>query len=229
MAGKPAVPLLDDRLELARANRRAEQVPLRLVAMHRLEQLERAFVFDAFRARAHLELVREIDEAFDERARVFAQPHVVRELVVELHLAERHLVEMRQRRRARAEIVEAEVDVLDAQPRQDVERHGGILHRGRLRELERHHRRIEVVLADERQQTVRELEVGEELRGQIHAELHVEPVREPHARLLHRRAEHEVRDLDDEARFLGEADELLRDTASRTRDAATARAPRRLR
>ena len=124
LAGKRLFQLLDDGLEIARPHGGAEQVALRLVAVHGLEQLERAFVLDALGARAHLELVREVDEAFDERAGVFAQPHVVRELVVELHLAERHLVQMRERRSARAEVVETEIDVLDAQPRQDVERDG---------------------------------------------------------------------------------------------------------
>src|SRR5689334_19449582 len=59
LALEPAVPVLDDRLEILRPACGADHVALHLVAMHLLEQLQRALVLDALGARAHLELVRE--------------------------------------------------------------------------------------------------------------------------------------------------------------------------
>ena len=56
---------------------------------------------------------------------------------VDLHFAERHLVELRQRRRADAEIIERQADALHAQAREDVHDQLGIVERRRFGHLER--------------------------------------------------------------------------------------------
>src|SRR5690606_29143226 len=63
-AREPCVPAHGQRFELLRAHGRAEIMPLRLVAIHGLEQLHRRLVLHALGAGAHFELVREVDQAF---------------------------------------------------------------------------------------------------------------------------------------------------------------------
>ena len=56
---------------------------------------------------------------------------------VDLHFAERHLVELRQRGGAGAEVIERQADAFHAQAREDVHHQLGIVERGRFGHFER--------------------------------------------------------------------------------------------
>ena len=191
-------------------NGAADEVALAAVAAHDREHVERRAVLDAFGADLEPQVVAELDQRADHGVRFAAVRHVHDETLVDLHLVERHLIELCQRRIAGAEIVERQADALHTQPRENRHRGRRVLDRRRLGDLEHELAAVDTILCEQSGDAVGKAQVRHEARRQVDGAREPEPLVLPRAHLLQGRIQHRARELADEPALLGQRDELVR-------------------
>ena len=136
---------------------------------------------------------------------------------IDLHFAERHLVELRERGGADTEVIERESDAANAQAREDVHHEIRIIERGSFGDFERQLLRGGIEFAQDQSETIRELEILHQSRRQIHGRAEIESTLTPMTDLPDRIGQHEIRHADDESGLFGERQKLTRQQQSQTR------------
>src|ERR1700687_5686163 len=130
-------PGLEPPRELLGGKRPADEISLRLVAAHLLEQVKGGRVFDAFGDDPLPELVGKLDTRLHDGAIPVAGAHFQYERAVDLDFVDWQAAEISQGGIAGAEVVDGKLKSHRAEPLEDVLRPLGLGHHDRLGELER--------------------------------------------------------------------------------------------
>src|SRR5690606_25530088 len=201
-------------LRVLGAERCREEVALRELHPERTQLIQLLRRLDAFRDRVHGERVPESDDRLDHARTLRVRAQAAHEAAVYLHIGQRQLLELLQRRVAGPEVVEADPDAAIGERAQHAAREVRRVVDRALRPLEAQAGRIEPGLRQDLVDTHEQVRLDELPRGQVHAHRRLQrAAREaltPRLHLPAGLAQHVPADLDDRARLLRHVDELAR-------------------
>ena len=125
-----------------------EQVALHVVTLRVSQPLELFFLLDTFRDDLRANAMRERDHGLDQVLVLLLHANAVNETVIELEQIDWELLQVRQGRVARAEVIERDDRAGVTQLFENPGRHFGIAHRRALGDLQHQTLRIEVMRLD---------------------------------------------------------------------------------
>jgi hypothetical protein len=160
-----------------------------------------------FGGRLHAQLVRQLDRRLDDRQRVGRADQVGDEAAVDLDLGERERAQVAEARIAGAEIVHRDPHAQRGEPLEQRAHPGLVVEQHRFGDLQLEPLRLEPGHGQRRDRH-RDKVAALHLRGRK-VDRDLDPVR-PACRIAAGLAQHPFADRDDQARFLGDRDELGR-------------------
>ena len=164
---------------------------------------------DALGDGVHPERVGEGDDCIDNRTGFRILGDLAQERAVDLERLHRQQPQPRQRRPAGAEVVDREAQAAVVELAQDRADPLGLAQRGRLGQLHRQPRRVDLELLEPRGQLAGEVGAVQLARRDVEADVRLEPLLAPLEHLLGDRADHPVADRLEQAHLLGGGDEVV--------------------
>src|SRR3954471_10106250 len=207
---RPAPPFAEQRLEPRALHRPAQMVSLRIAAPQLAQDLELPLVLHPFRHHLHVQALRQREDGVDDLQRLLGLADALDEAAVDLQGVDGELVQVGERRVAGAEVVE--VDAHSHRPELGhVARDLRVLfHQQRLGHFQPQGARREARLAQHFRHVGEQAGALELAGAEVHAHLQRGQPRPalPLLQLPASLAQHPRADGDDQARLLGERDEV---------------------
>ena len=196
--------------ELLGVERAGHGVALGDIAPDVAELLEDLFALDTFGDHLEAEVVSEVDRRPDDDLVLLVDQHVGDEALIHLQLADRELTQVAQRRVARAEIVDRQMDAEFVELLNRRTRAGRLEEQRRLGDLECERSGVHAVLRQIPGDSSREVRIQEVMRREVHRQREVVTAVLEVAQFDDALCEHGVGQLLDQTRVLGDSDEVDR-------------------